>query len=107
MSSESGTFTPTPEQLALREARRLKKQQAANVATSSTPAGPLVNREKGHIVARPWLAVQGIPPIASGSVKIMTWNVRSFYFHLSRVHSVGETYDHSSIFSALSPMPRS
>ncbi|KAI0002109.1 Endonuclease/exonuclease/phosphatase [Russula vinacea] len=67
------TFTPTPEQLALREARRLKKDKAATnagVASSS-----LVNNEKGQIVPRPWLAIQDSPTNGTRPVKIMTWNL--------------------------------
>jgi len=82
MSPESETFTPTPEQHALREARRLKKLKAATNAdvTPSTTPGSLVNDEKGRIPARPWLAVQGSLPNARRRVKIMTWNVRRLLF---------------------------
>jgi hypothetical protein len=73
--SMPGTFTPTPEQLALREARRLQKEKAATNATS-----PLVNNEKGQILSRPWLAVQDSHTNATLSTKIMTWNVRNFVF---------------------------
>jgi RNA exonuclease NGL2 len=79
MSPEPDTFTPTPEQLALREARRLKKLKAAanaDVTPSTTP----VNDEKGQIAARPWLAVQGSLPNARRRVKVMTWNVRRLLF---------------------------
>ena len=81
-----GTFTPTPEQLALREARRLKA--ATNAA--STPPKSLVNNEKGQIVPRPWLTVQDSHTLANAThtAKIMTWNVRNFVF-CSCVHSVG------------------
>lgn len=94
MPSESRTFTPTPEQLTLREARRLKRQKTTNAETdaaSATTPSSLVNNKKGQIVTRPWLEVQGLsPPNASRRVKIMTWNVRSFFnFHLTCVHSVG------------------
>lgn len=88
MSSDPGMFTPTQGQLALREARRSKRQKAPPSAdtdtTSATTPSALVNHEKGQIVTRPWLAVQGpSPPNAWRRVKIMTWNVRSFfYFHL-------------------------
>src|SRR5579863_5489992 len=88
MPSDPETFTPTPGQLALRGARRSKRQKAAmNADTGPAPATTpsLVNYEKGQIVTRPWLAVQGTsPPNASWRIKIMTWNVRSFfYFHLT------------------------
>ena len=87
MPSDPGTYTPTPEQLALRGARRSKRQKAATDSdTDPTTTAPssLVNNEKGQIVTRPWLAVQGTsPPNASRRIKIMTWNVRSFYFHLT------------------------
>ena len=76
-----GTFTPTPEQLALREARRLEKEKAA------TPPRSLVNNEKGQILQRPWLAVQDSHTNATHTAKIMTWNVRNFIFR-SCVHSV-------------------
>ena len=79
------TFTPTPEQLALREARRLKKDKAATnagVASSS-----LVNNEKGQIVPRPWLAIQDSPTNGTRPVKIMTWNVREFFF-TTCMHSI-------------------
>lgn len=82
-----GTFTPTPEQLALREARRLAKEIAAANATS-TPPKSLVNNEKGQIVPRPWLAVQDSHTNTTHTVKIMTWNVRNFVF-CSSVHSIG------------------
>lgn len=90
MSFKPGTFTPTPEQLALREARRLKKQKAATdaqagaTAASSTPPASLVNNEKGHIAPRPWLAVDS-PAHGTLPAKIITWNVRLFS---TRVHSV-------------------
>ena len=82
------SFKPTPEQLALREARRLKKEKAAvnTGITSTTPPDSLVDNEKGHIAPRPWLAVQDSPPKATLPAKIMTWNVRFFFF--TRVHSV-------------------
>jgi RNA exonuclease NGL2 len=82
MSPKSVTFTPTPDQLALREARRLKKLKAATNAdvTSSTTPSSLVNDEKGRITARPWLAVQGSLPNSGRRVKIMTWNVRRLLF---------------------------
>jgi len=89
MSSDPGTFSPTTEQLVPRKARRSKKQKTASNAdtgaASATTPSSLVNNEKGQIVIRPWLAVQGpSPPNASRRVKIMTWNVRSFfYFHLT------------------------
>ena len=85
----SGTFTPTPEQLALREARRLKKDKAATDAgvASSTPPGSLVDGKKGQIVLRPWWAVQDSLTNARPA-KIMTWNVRNFIFSTC-VHSVG------------------
>ncbi|KAF8507186.1 Endonuclease/exonuclease/phosphatase [Russula emetica] len=73
-----GTFTLTPEQLALREARRLKKEKAAtnaSVSSSSTPPSSLVNNEKGQILPRPWLAVQDSPTNATHTAKIMTWNL--------------------------------
>jgi hypothetical protein len=73
------TFTPTPEQLALREARRLKKEKATTNATS-TPPSSLVNNEKGEILPRPWLAVQDSHTNATLTAKIMTWNVRNFVF---------------------------
>jgi RNA exonuclease NGL2 len=79
------TFTPTPEQLALREARRLKKDKAATnagVASSS-----LVNNEKGQIVPRPWLAIQDSPTNGTRPVKIMTWNVRKVFF-TTCMHSI-------------------
>ena len=82
MTTEPESFSPTPEQLALREARRLKKLKAAtnaNVTPSTTP-GSLVNDEKGQIAARPWLAVQGSLPKAHRRVKVMTWNVRRLLF---------------------------
>ena len=71
---------PTSEQLALREARRLKKQQAkaeASAASSTVPPPPLVNLEKGQITPRSWLTVQDGHQNTSRSVRIMTWNVRN------------------------------
>ncbi|KAH9984669.1 Endonuclease/exonuclease/phosphatase [Russula compacta] len=71
MFPQPGTFIPTPEQLALREARRLKKQSA----TTNTGVAPPVNNEKGQIIARPWLTVPGNFSNAVRPVKIMTWNL--------------------------------
>jgi DNA-binding XRE family transcriptional regulator len=74
------TFTPTPEQLALREARLLRKDKAAinaGVASSS-----LVNNEKGQVVPRPWLALQDSPTngtVGTRPVKIITWNVSEVF----------------------------
>jgi hypothetical protein len=89
----SATFTLTPEQLALQEVRRLKKDKAATSAgaASSTAPGTLVNNEKGQIVPRPWLALQDSPSPTNGTrpVKIMTWNVRRIFFSSACVHSVG------------------
>ncbi len=81
-----GTFIPTPEQLALREARRLEKEKAA---TNATPPSSLVNNEKGQILPRPWLAVQDSHNLtnATHTANIMTWNVRNFVF-CSCVHSI-------------------
>jgi hypothetical protein len=100
MPFKPGTFTPTPEQLALREARRLKKQKAATdaqagaTAASSTPPASLVNNEKGHIVPRPWLAADS-PANGTLPAKIVTWNVR---FFSTRVHSV-KNYAISALMS--------
>lgn len=82
------TFTPTPEQLALREARRLQKEKAAS---STTTPSSLVNNAKGQILPRPWLALQDSPTNVTCTAKIMTWNVRNFVFFCScvHVHSVG------------------
>ena len=74
-----GAFTPTPEQLALREARRLQKEKTATNASATAPKSH-VNNEKGQIVPRPWLAVQDSLTNATHSAKIMTWNVRNFVF---------------------------
>ncbi len=76
----SGPSTPTAEQLALRDARRLKKLQAkaeARAASLKAPPPPLVNLEKGQIVPRSWLTVQDDHQTASRPVRIMTWNVRN------------------------------
>ena len=81
-----GTFTPTPEQLALREARRLEKEKRAATNATSTPPKSLVNNEKGQILPRPWLAVQDSHTNATHTAKIMTWNVRNFVFCCSCVH---------------------
>ncbi|KAH9039896.1 Endonuclease/exonuclease/phosphatase [Lactarius hengduanensis] len=74
----SATFSPTSEQLALRDARRLKRQQAkaeARAAASAAPPPPLVNLEKGQIVPRSWLTVQDGHQTTSRPVRIMTWNL--------------------------------
>ena len=93
MFPEPGTFIPTPEQLALREARRLKKQRTAtNTGVASTP----MNNEKGQIIARPWLTVPGNFSNAVRPVRIMTWNVRSIFLYRCAQHSVVQTYDQSS-----------
>ncbi|KAH8988960.1 Endonuclease/exonuclease/phosphatase [Lactarius akahatsu] len=60
----SATFSPTSEQLALRDA-----------PASAAPPLPLVNLEKGQIVPRSWLTVQDGHQTTSWSVRIMTWNV--------------------------------
>ncbi|KAH8998879.1 Endonuclease/exonuclease/phosphatase [Lactarius hatsudake] len=68
----------TSEQLALRDARRLKRQQAkaeARAAALAAPPPPLVNLEKGQIVPRSWLTVQDGHQTTSRSVRIMTWNL--------------------------------
>jgi RNA exonuclease NGL2 len=65
-------FIPTPEQLALREARQLKKQKAAANAGVASSIGA-----RGQIIERPWLTVQP-PSKALQSVRVMTWNVRDF-----------------------------
>ena len=80
MSSDS--FTPTSEQIALRDARRLKRQQAkaeARAASSTAPPAPLVNLSKGQITPRSWLTVQDGHQTASRPVRIMTWNVRDWF----------------------------
>ncbi len=85
------SFTPTSEQLALREARRLEKQKAKAEAraSSSRALAPLVNLEKGQIIQRSWLTVQDVHRSASRPVRIMTWNVRNrlllFSSHMSCV----------------------
>jgi hypothetical protein len=105
MTTESGTFTHTPEQLALREARRLKKERAATNAGVSAASSPsldiLVNGVTGRIIERPWLAVQGSRPNAPRPARIMTWNVRElfFIFFLSQRRTGMWTF-----FSALTPM---
>ena len=108
------SFQPTPEQLALREARRLKKEKKEKAAVnaglaSTTPPDSLLDNERGHIVPRPWLAVQDSPLKATLPAKIMTWNVR-FCFFFTRVHSVGymcnlRTYITFFLSPALSPVP--
>lgn len=75
------SFIPTPEQLALREARRLKKEKAAAPNADVVSPGSLVSNEKGRIIERPWLSVQHGPPNSSRTARIMTWNVRNFHFH--------------------------
>lgn len=72
----SATVTPTSEQLALREARRLKRHQAKAeaLAASSTAPASLVNLEKGQIIPRSWLTEDG-HQTASRPVRIMTWNL--------------------------------
>ena len=85
LHSMPGKFTPTPEQLAIREARRLEKEKAATNATSAPPRS-LVNNEKGQIVPRPWLAVQDSHINATLTAKIMTWNVRNLVFFCSCVY---------------------
>jgi hypothetical protein len=74
--SSAETFTPTPEQVALREARRLKRQQAKAKAHAASSTAPLVNLSKGQITPRSWLTVQDDHKTASRPVRIMTWNVR-------------------------------
>jgi hypothetical protein len=80
---------PTSDQLALREARRLKKQQAkaeARAASSTAPPAPLVNLEKGQITPRSWLTVQDGHQTTSRSVRIMTWNVRDRLLFYGWIH---------------------
>ncbi|KAI0307720.1 Endonuclease/exonuclease/phosphatase [Multifurca ochricompacta] len=74
----SGTFNLTPEQLALREARRSKKQKAATNPAMASPEAPstsLVNLDKGQIVSRSWSTIRIRNPNASQPVRIMTWNL--------------------------------
>ncbi|KAI0051675.1 Endonuclease/exonuclease/phosphatase [Auriscalpium vulgare] len=75
MSSDSKTpsdFRPTPEQLALQEARRLKKSKKH--AQSVQPSSGAVQQDKGQILPRVWLKVQ--EPHAGGQrFKLMTWNL--------------------------------
>jgi len=103
-----GTFTLTPEQLALREARRLKKEKAATnagVSSSYTPPSSFLNHKKGQILPRPWLAVQD-GTNATHTAKIMTWNVRNFF---TSVYTALDRHMISPLIpllSALSPMPR-
>jgi hypothetical protein len=74
--SSAETFTPTPEQVALREARRLKKQKAKAEAHVASSKAPLVNLSKGQITPRSWLTIQDDHQTSSRPVRIMTWNVR-------------------------------
>ena len=72
-------MAPTQERIALREARRLKRQQEkaeAKAVSSTAPPASLVNLSKGQITPRSWLTVQDGHQAASRPVRIMTWNVR-------------------------------
>ena len=105
MSSDS--FAPTSEQFALREARRLKRQQIkaeARAASSAAPPAPLVNLSKGQITPRSWLTVQDDHKTASQPVRIMTWNVRDRFIISLCVSGQGHT--DAAVFSALGPVSR-
>ncbi|KAN0135700.1 Endonuclease/exonuclease/phosphatase [Lactarius tabidus] len=73
--SSAETFTPTPEQVALREARRLKKQKAKAEAHVASSKAPLMNLSKGQITPRSWLTFQDDHQTSSCPVRIMTWNL--------------------------------
>ncbi|KAI0080079.1 Endonuclease/exonuclease/phosphatase [Panus rudis PR-1116 ss-1] len=60
-------FQPTEEQVALAEARRLKKLQQQQRAKEEEEA-------RGRILPREWLSIQD-PPSESVTVKVMTWNL--------------------------------
>lgn len=65
-------YKPTPEQLALAEARRLKKERLAAQTTSAVPG----SERQSTIKPRDWLEVQSTAKReVDFCVKVFTWNV--------------------------------
>ncbi|KAF8078530.1 Endonuclease/exonuclease/phosphatase [Lyophyllum atratum] len=64
-------FQPTPEQLALSELRKAKKEK--NAALSQQPE----NSDAGSIIERPWIPIQPShePQHNAQRVKVLTWNL--------------------------------
>ncbi|KAH9944043.1 Endonuclease/exonuclease/phosphatase [Epithele typhae] len=68
----SRVHTPTPEQLAKAEARRLKKEQAKKI-TAEAPKTP-VDDSRARILPREWLELHQ-PGNGGLSLRVMTWNL--------------------------------
>ena len=69
-------FQLTPEQIATREARKRKRDEAHASGASTPHALPEDDDERARIVPRPWLTVREAQPGAE-RLKVMTWNVRT------------------------------
>lgn len=66
----SKRFQLTPEQIALSEERKAKKQKLQNQAPP-----PNVEEIKGSILPRPWMDLERTDHLDDIRVKIMTWNL--------------------------------
>lgn len=77
-------FDLTPEQLAKKEERRLKKLDKP--VQAHVPPSFLVQAddERGRVLARPWISVNASDDRreqGEQQAKIKTWNVRAFHAH--------------------------
>ena len=68
-------FQLTPEQIARREVRK-RKRDDAQASGASTPQALPEDDERARIVPRPWLSVREAQAGAE-RLKVMTWNVRN------------------------------
>lgn len=66
----------TPEQIALQEERKRKKE-AAKAAVPDDPHVPTNEDALDKILERDWVKTRA-PRTLSSSVKVMTWNVRDY-----------------------------
>jgi len=71
-TTASRRFQPTPEQLALSEQRKAKKEK--NAALPQQPE----NSDAGRIIERSWIPIQSSHERQHDAqrVKVLTWNVR-------------------------------
>ncbi|KAF5390188.1 hypothetical protein D9757_002845 [Collybiopsis confluens] len=63
----------TPDQLALQEARKVKK--AKQNAEASSPPPSLVDIEKGQIIERKWIQIKNHEELTGHRARILTWNL--------------------------------
>lgn len=68
----------TPEQLAKREERKLKKLAEGNpkAAQHEYSLLALPNHEMGRVLTRPWVTVGALRQSSVQNVTVKTWNVR-------------------------------